>query len=94
LPAAQQRAGSDLNIQANFCRRRHQTRTPPAAKIRPGSPAPMIGVIGVQKLHAETQEEPSRGLDVEAGVSAELVATTHSRGRSEPVMRWHVRGGR
>jgi hypothetical protein len=29
--------------QAVFCRRRHQPRRPPLAKIRPGSPAPTIG---------------------------------------------------
>src|SRR6516164_10971962 len=29
--------------QAIFCRRRHQPRRPPLAKIRPGSPAPAIG---------------------------------------------------
>src|SRR5262252_2905860 len=29
--------------QAIFCRRRHQPRMPPLAKIRPGTPAPTIG---------------------------------------------------
>src|SRR5205823_4031540 len=29
--------------QAIFCRRRHQPRRPPLAKIRPGSPAPAMG---------------------------------------------------
>src|SRR5262249_40316934 len=29
--------------QAIFCRRRHQPRRPPPAKIRPGSPAPTMG---------------------------------------------------
>ena len=29
--------------QAAFCRRRHQPRRPPLAKIRPGSPAPTMG---------------------------------------------------
>jgi hypothetical protein len=32
-----------LSIQALFCRRRHQARRPPLAKIRPGRPAPTIG---------------------------------------------------
>jgi hypothetical protein len=31
------------NAQAIFCRRRHQARRPPLAKIRPGSPAPTMG---------------------------------------------------
>src|SRR5262245_42374081 len=31
------------DIQAIFCRRRHQPRRPPPAKIRPGSPAPATG---------------------------------------------------
>jgi hypothetical protein len=31
------------NVQAIFCRRRHQPRRPPQAKIRPGSPAPAMG---------------------------------------------------
>ena len=30
-------------VQAVFCRRRHQPRRPPPAKIRPGRPAPAIG---------------------------------------------------
>jgi hypothetical protein len=30
-------------VQAIFCRRRHQPRRPPPAKIRPGSPAPTMG---------------------------------------------------
>jgi hypothetical protein len=30
------------SVQAIFCRRRHQPRRPPLAKIRPGSPAPAI----------------------------------------------------
>jgi hypothetical protein len=29
--------------QTVFCRRRHQPRRPPLAKIRPGKPAPTIG---------------------------------------------------
>jgi hypothetical protein len=29
--------------QAIFCRRRHQARRPPLAKIRPGTPAPTLG---------------------------------------------------
>src|SRR5262249_1543697 len=29
--------------QAIFCRRRHQARRPPPAKIRPGNPAPTMG---------------------------------------------------
>jgi len=32
-----------VDIQAIFCRRRHQPRRPPLAKIRPGSPAPAMG---------------------------------------------------
>jgi hypothetical protein len=32
-----------LDAQAIFCRRRHQPRRPPPAKIRPGSPAPGMG---------------------------------------------------
>src|SRR5262245_32335568 len=31
------------DVQAIFCRRRHQARRPPHAKIRPGSPAPTMG---------------------------------------------------
>jgi len=31
------------DVQAVFCRRRHQPRRPPLAKIRPRSPAPAIG---------------------------------------------------
>jgi hypothetical protein len=30
-------------VQAIFCRRRHQPRSPPLTKIRPGSPAPATG---------------------------------------------------
>jgi hypothetical protein len=37
------RAGLSPQAQAIFCRRRHQPRRPPLAKIRPGSPAPAIG---------------------------------------------------
>jgi len=33
----------DSRAQAVFCRRRHQPRRPPLAKIRPGSPAPTMG---------------------------------------------------
>ena len=32
-----------LDVQALFCRRRHQPRRPALAKIRPGSPAPAMG---------------------------------------------------
>src|SRR5262249_44338289 len=32
-----------LDSQANFCRRRHQPRRPPPAKMRPGRPAPAMG---------------------------------------------------
>src|SRR5262249_49535510 len=31
------------DVQAIFCRRRHQPRRPPLAKIRPGRPAPAMG---------------------------------------------------
>jgi hypothetical protein len=31
------------DVQAVFCRRRHQPRRPPLAKIRPGRPAPAMG---------------------------------------------------
>src|SRR5215831_17146170 len=34
----------ELRRQAVFRRRRHQPKRPPPAKIRPGSPAPAIGV--------------------------------------------------
>ena len=34
---------SEPEAQAIFCRRRHQPRRPPLAKIRPGSPAPTMG---------------------------------------------------
>jgi len=30
-------------VQAIFCRRRHQPRRPPPAKIRPGKPTPTMG---------------------------------------------------
>jgi hypothetical protein len=33
----------DRRAQAVFCRRRHQPRRPPPAKIRPGRPAPTMG---------------------------------------------------
>jgi hypothetical protein len=36
-------ANCALDVQAIFCRRRHQARRPPPAKIRPGRPAPAIG---------------------------------------------------
>ena len=32
-----------VEVQAIFCRRRHQLSRPPPAKIRPGSPAPTMG---------------------------------------------------
>src|SRR5262249_41467816 len=32
-----------VGVQAIFCRRRHQARRPPLAKIRPGKPAPAMG---------------------------------------------------
>src|SRR5207253_2475351 len=32
-----------LDAQAAFCRRRHQPRSPPLAKMRPGRPAPAMG---------------------------------------------------
>src|SRR5262249_53523705 len=35
--------GALHKAQAIFCRRRHQPRRPPPAKIRPGSPAPATG---------------------------------------------------
>jgi hypothetical protein len=42
-----QDSGSPLRtgkgVQAIFCRRRHQPRRPPLAKIRPGRPAPAMG---------------------------------------------------
>jgi hypothetical protein len=34
-----------LAAQPIFCRRRHQPRRPPLAKIRPGKPAPAMGVL-------------------------------------------------
>jgi hypothetical protein len=37
--------------QAIFFRRRHQPRTPPSAKIRPGSPAPATGGRGESSGH-------------------------------------------
>jgi len=43
------------DAQAIFCRRRHQPRRPPLAKIRPGRPAPAIGpgnAIAVPKAKA------------------------------------------
>jgi hypothetical protein len=46
VPAAlsQQTTCTDcFDAQAIFCRRRHQARRPPPARIRPGSPAPAIG---------------------------------------------------
>jgi hypothetical protein len=43
LSAATTCEGCAENAQAIFCRRRHQPRRPPLAKIRPGSPAPTIG---------------------------------------------------
>src|SRR6266403_2377460 len=38
-----QRSHQLVGIQAIFCRRRHQPRRPPPAKIRPGRPAPTMG---------------------------------------------------
>jgi hypothetical protein len=35
--------GNRRPTQAIFCRRRHQPRRPPLAKIRPGRPAPAMG---------------------------------------------------
>jgi hypothetical protein len=37
--------------QATFFRRRHQPRTPPLAKIRPGSPAPATGPGTAPGIH-------------------------------------------
>jgi hypothetical protein len=49
LAAANDVYGLKPNAQAIFCRRRHQLRRPPLAKIRPGRPAPTIGpgTVGV-----------------------------------------------
>ena len=43
MPAEYARAAAELKTQAIFCRRRHQPRRPPLAKMRPGSPAPTMG---------------------------------------------------
>jgi hypothetical protein len=43
LAAANDMCGFALEAQAPFCRRRHQPRRPPLAKIKPGRPAPAIG---------------------------------------------------
>ena len=40
------------NVQAVFCRRRHQPSTPPLAKSRPGSPAPATGPGAAMTLSA------------------------------------------
>jgi hypothetical protein len=42
LAAAKRRIAPEA--QAIFCRRRHQPRRPPLAKIRPGKPAPVSGL--------------------------------------------------
>src|SRR2546430_1503157 len=41
------------DVQAAFCRRRHQPSRPPLARIRPGSPAPAIGPGTVTSETAE-----------------------------------------
>jgi len=43
LPGVHSKFRRAPNAQAIFCRRRHQPRRPPPAKIRPGSPAPATG---------------------------------------------------
>ena len=45
-------------VQAVFCRRRHQARRPPLAKIRPGKirpgrPAPAMVSVGHRWLHTQ-----------------------------------------
>ena len=39
----ERKAYSRVDVGAIFCRRHHQPRRPPLAKIRPGSPAPAMG---------------------------------------------------
>jgi len=41
--STRQAFGPPLLLQAYWCRRRHQPRRPPLAKIRPGRPAPAMG---------------------------------------------------
>ena len=43
LPGVHSKFRRAPNAQAIFCRRRHQPRRPPFAKIRPGRPAPATG---------------------------------------------------
>src|SRR5215471_10054039 len=43
-----------VDIQAIFCRRRHQPRRPPPAAIRPGRPAPTMGLL-LARLLSENQ---------------------------------------
>jgi len=47
------------DAQALFCRRRHQPRRPPTAKIRPGRPAPAMGP-GTGTPAGSTQIAPAR----------------------------------
>src|SRR5262245_56947374 len=59
--AAKEVYGLRANVQAIFCRRRHQPRRPPLAKIRPGRPAPTMGSgTGVS--------EPSDTKEVNGGI--------------------------
>ena len=45
-----------FEVQAIFCRRRHQLRRPPLAKIRPGRPAPTMGPGTAAALNVEGPE--------------------------------------
>ena len=50
------------DVQAILCRRRHQPRSPPLAKIRPGSPAPGMGPgtldgLSAAPLGADTSQQ-------------------------------------
>ena len=69
---------SEPEAQAVFCRRRHQPRRPPLAKIRPGSPAPTMGAGTL----TPSSEKAALNVGPVAGVGPTMSEPTRSQSGS------------
>src|SRR5262249_10908523 len=82
---------AELEVQAIFRRRRHQPRSPPPAKIRPGKPAPTIEPgtgTGIKTIYAGAQLAKQVDPSYTNFVSPSISSEDHgSRGNSYPRLR-------